>query len=75
MGIIRAVSVSQAVLIFHRARYGHLSGRSEIMAVAGLVGMLCCADYVNYTIFYNNTEFFIRKYGHLQNALFEAMDP
>ena len=42
------------------------------MAIIGLVGGLLTADYFNYLVFYNHTEFYVRKYGHLQTAIFEA---
>ena len=52
-----------------------MTKRREYTAVAALLGLLFISDTGNYKIFHNNTEFYVRKYGHLQVAIFEQKSP
>ena len=52
-----------------------MTKRREYTSVVALLGLLFLSDYSNYRYFHNKTEFYVRKYGHLQSFLFEQKTP
>ena len=66
MGMIRLFSIGQTYNLYSKYKMGNLGGGREWMALCGVIGFLLIGDWINYKYLYSRTEFYLRKYGHLQ---------